>query len=210
MPAEAAGRIVHPAFQRGCFMQIAEKSQAWGYARKLLLAGLMTSLASGGGCQTATGTGAAAGGALGAGIGAIAGRGCPGAALAGGLIGAGAGALGGAAVDATAQRRAQRAAASDVALRAPSLEEIVTMTQSAVPTGQIINQVRTSGVVYRLTPEQVIWLNQQGVNGAVIQEMQATAYRGPVRGYPVVEQPVYVAPPPVVPVGVGVGVGFGR
>jgi len=185
------------------------KSQASGYVRKLFLAGLLTSLATGSGCQTATGTGAAAGGAIGAGVGALAGH-CPGAALAGGLIGAGAGALTGAVVDGTRERRVQRAVATDVALRAPSLEEVVRMTQSAVPANQIANQIRTSGAVYRLTPEQVIWLNQQGVNGIVIQEMQATAYRGPGRAYTVVEQPVYVAPPPVVPVGVGIGFGVGR
>jgi hypothetical protein len=176
-----------------------------------VLAGLLLALTSAGGCQTATGTGAAAGAAIGTGVGALASR-CPGGALVGGLIGAGAGALGGAVVDESRERRAARAAAADVAVRAPSLQEVVSMTQSAVPAGQIIEQIRTSGVVYRLTPEQVVWLNQQGVNDAVIREMQDTAYRAPRRvvytsAPVVVEQPVYVAPPPPVAVGIGFGVG---
>src|SRR5579871_643749 len=128
---------------------------------KLLGVGLLAALA-GTGCQTATGTGAAAGGALGAGIGALASH-CPGGALVGGLIGAGAGALGGAAVDTARERRAERAAAYDAAVRAPSLEDVVKMTQNGVPPTQIIEQVRTSGYVYRLTPDQIVWLNQQGV-----------------------------------------------
>jgi hypothetical protein len=70
-------------------MHTVSKLQAFRHPRNLLLAGLLAVAA--GGCETATGTGAAAGGALGAGIGALAGH-CPGAALAGGLIGAGAGA----------------------------------------------------------------------------------------------------------------------
>ncbi len=86
------------------------------------------------------------------------------------------------------------------------------MTQAALPPSQIIDQIRTSGVVYPLTPDQLVWLNQQGVNASVIQEMQATAYRGgrvytsaPV----VIQRPVYVAEPVVMPA-VGVGIGVGR
>jgi hypothetical protein len=190
-------------------MHTVSKPQAFGCARSLLLVGLLTAVAGSGGCQTATGTGAAAGGALGAGIGALAGH-CPGAALAGGLIGAGAGALTGAAVDAHRENKAERAAAADVAIRAPSLEDVVKMTQGAVPPGQIIEQIRTSGVVYRLTPDQIVWLNQQGVHGSVIQAMQDTVYRVPRRVY----APVYGPPPPAVvvydpvPPPVAVGVGF--
>ena len=77
--------------------------------------------------------------------------------LGGAGIGAGAGALGGAAVDAAREKKAERIAAADVALRAPSLEDVVKMTQSAVPANQIIDQIRTSGVVYRLTPDQLVW-----------------------------------------------------
>jgi hypothetical protein len=185
------------------------KPLAFARTRTLLLVGLCMSVAGVGGCQTASGTGAAAGGALGAGIGALAGH-CPGAAVAGGLIGAGAGALAGAGVDAAREKKAERAAAADAALRAPSLEDVVKLTQSAVPPTQIIDQIRTSGVVYRLTSDQLVWLNQQGVHPSVIQEMQATAYRAPRRVY--AATPVYVvepAPPPP-PVAVGVGFTTGR
>jgi hypothetical protein len=86
------------------------------------------------------------------------------------------------------------------------------MTQAAVPPNQIVEQIRTSGVVYRLTPDQVVWLNQQGVHPSVVQEMQDSVYRLPRRVY----TPVYApAPPPVVvyepvppPPPVSVGVGF--
>ena len=192
-------------------MVVLRKPQAFGCLRTLCVAGLLTALAASGGCETAAGTGAAAGGAVGTGVGLLAGRGCPGAGLVGGLIGAGAGALGGAAVDVAREKKAERAAAAAVAVRAPSLTDVVNMTQQAVPPAQIINQIRTSGVVYQLTPDQVVWLNQQGVNGAVISEMQATAYRSPSRvryvAAPVV-QPVYVVEPPPPPVAVGVGIGL--
>jgi hypothetical protein len=195
-------------------MGVLRKPQAFGCLRTLCVAGLLTALAASGGCETAAGTGAAAGGLLGAGIGGLVGH-CPGAALAGGALGAGAGLVGGAVADGISQKKAQRAAAADVAVRAPGLGDIVTMTQSAVPPDQIIGQIRSSGVVYRLTPEQVIWLNQQGVNSAVISEMQATAYRTPPPGRVIYTaapavQPVYVysPPPPPPPVAVGVGVGF--
>jgi hypothetical protein len=182
-------------------------SRRW---RKWLL-GLAAPALLGTGCQTAAGTGALAGGALGTGIGALAGGRHNGtAAVAGGLIGAAAGGLAGAAVDANNTKKQEKAVAADTALRAPSLEDVVRMTQSGVPDGEIIGQIRSTRVVYQLTPDQVIYLNQQGVHQPVISEMQATATRRvyvapppPVytREVVVVEQP----PPPPPPVGVGVG-----
>ncbi len=188
-------------------MVVLRKPQAFGWVRTLSVAGLLTALAASNGCQTATGTGAAAGGALGSGIGLLASRGCPGGALSEDSS---------APVQAPSPARALMRHANGRSnaprqrmwrMRAPSLEDIVSLTQNAVPPSQIIEQIRTSGVVYRLTPDQLVWLNKQGVNEAVIREMQDTAYRGPRRVYApvVVEQPVYVGPP----VGVGVGVGFG-
>jgi hypothetical protein len=148
------------------------------------------------GCDTAAGTGALAGGALGTGIGALAGGRHSGtAALAGGLIGAAAGGIGGALVDANKEKKAEQNAAAAVAARAPSLEEIVQMTRSGVPDNQIIDQIRTCGMVYHLTSEQLIYLNQNAVHQPVIDELQATAYRTPRRVY--VAQP----PPPVVVIG---------
>jgi hypothetical protein len=190
------------------------KPEALGYVRTLFVAGLLTSLAISSGCETAAGTGAAAGGLIGTGVGALAGHG-PGAALAGGALGAGAGLIGGAIADGVAAKKAQRAvqaASAEAVARAPSLEDIVHMTQNAVPPEQIIEQIRTSGVVYRLTADQIIWLNRQGVDTRVIQALQDTALqptpvRTVYRATPViVEQPIveYVAPAPVV----GVGWGF--
>jgi hypothetical protein len=192
-------------------MVVLRKPQAFGCLRTLFVAGVLTTLATISGCETAAGTGAATGGLLGAGIGGLVSH-CPGGALLGGAIGAGAGTLTGAAVDVARDKKAQRIAAAEVAARAPSLEDVVHMTQSAVPPAQIVEQIRTSGVVYRLTSDQVIWLNQNGVHPSVVTTMQDTAYRAPGRvvytaAPVVVEQPVYVGPPPVA---VGVGVGFGR
>src|SRR5262245_10887271 len=173
-------------------MQTAHRQQALGWAREAVLGGALASVLLATGCQTATGTGAAAGGAIGAGVGALAGR-CPGAALAGGAIGAGVGALSGAAVDASRERKAERAAAADAAMRQPTPQDVVSLTQSGVPDAQIINQILTSGAVYRLTPNDLTWLNQSGVHQPVITEMQETALRGGRRVYvpqPAVYQPV--------------------
>src|SRR5262249_3394533 len=176
------------------------KPQASNGVRALLVRGLLTALSTSSGCETAAGTGAAAGGLLGAGIGGLVGH-CPGAALAGAAIGAGAGTLTGAGVDVYRGKKAQKAAqaaSAQAGARAPSLDDIVNMTQNAVPPQQIVEQIRTSGVVYRLTPDQIIWLNRQGVDGRVVNALQDTALSpAPVRtvytAQPVVvEQPVYV------------------
>ncbi len=181
-------------------METACKPSVFRWIRRVAPGATLASLLLATGCDTAAGTGALAGGALGTGVGALAGGGR--AALAGGLIGAAAGGVGGALVDAHKEKKAEQAAAAQVAARAPTLEDVVRMTQTAVPDSEIINQIRTSGAVYHLNSDQLIYLNQQGVHSAVIQELQATAYRTPRRVY--VEQPppppvVYVEPgPPVV------------
>jgi hypothetical protein len=175
-------------------MQTAYLPRTVGWFRKYALGGTLVSVLLATGCDTAAGTGALAGGALGTGIGALAGgRNSGTAALAGGLIGAAAGGIGGALVDANKEKKAEQTAAAQVAARAPSLEDLVRMTQSGVADGQIIDQIRTSGGVYHLTSDQLIYLNQNGVHQAVITELQATAYRTPRRIY--VDQP---PPPPVV------------
>jgi hypothetical protein len=187
-------------------MQNAQNSQAWREPRSLLVVGLLAALAASGGCETAAGTGAATGGAIGAGVGALASR-CPGGALVGGLLGAGVGGLTGAAVDASREKKAERAAVADAAARAPSLDDVVRMTQAAVPPGQIAEQVRTSGAVYRLTPDNIVWLNQQGVHPSVIQAMQDSVYRTRRVYAPttIVERPVYVVEPSPM-----IGVSYGR
>ncbi len=184
------------------------KPQAFGCAWKFLFVGLLAAVPAGG-CATAEGTGAAAGGAIGAGVGGLLSH-CPGGALLGGLIGAGSGALIGAGVDESNARKAANAAAADAAARAPTLEDVARMTQSGVPTGTIIEQIRTSRMVYRLTSDQIIWLNQQGVHPSVVQAMQDSGlYRPYVYGPGAVYGPPAVAvyEPPPVAVGVGVGIG---
>jgi hypothetical protein len=179
-----------------------QTSYKLGWLRKYALGGTLASVVLASGCDTAAGTGALAGGALGTGIGALAGGRHSGtAALAGGLIGAAAGGLTGAAVDASKEKKAQENAAAQVAARAPSLEDLVRMTQQQIPDNQIIDQIRTSGAVYHLTSDQLIYLNQNGVHQPVVQELQQTAWRTPRRVY--VEQPppvVYVEPAPPPPV----------
>jgi hypothetical protein len=194
-------------------MVVLRKPQAFGCVRGLFVAGLLTSLGLSSGCETAAGTGAATGGLLGLGIGGLVSH-CPGVALASAALGAGAGTLAGAGVDAARANKAQKnaqAAAAATAARAPSLDDIVNMTQNAVPPGQIVEQIRTSGVVYRLSADQIIFLNKQGVDSRVINALQDTALY-PVRpvytAAPVlVQQPVveYVTPAPVVGVGYGWG-----
>lgn len=197
-------------------MLVLRKPQALGWVRWLAVAGLLVSLGLSSGCQTGAGTGAAAGGLLGAGIGGLVSH-CPGGALLGAALGAGAGTLAGAGVDIAREKKAERnfqAAAAATAARAPSLDDIVNMTQNAVPPGQIVEQVRTSGVVYRLSADQIIWLNRQGVDSRVINALQDTALNPSRPVYTaapvVVQQPVveYVAPAPVVGVGYGWGGGW--
>jgi len=185
-------------------MQTPYLPQRLGWFRKYALGGTLASVVLAAGCDTAAGTGALAGGALGTGIGALAGgRNAGTAALAGGLIGAAAGGIGGALVDANKEKKAEQTAAAQVAARAPSLEDVVRMTQQNIPDNQIIDQIRTSGAVYHLTSDQLIYLNQNGVHQVVINELQATAYRPPQRVY--VPQPpppgvVLVEPEPPPPV----------
>jgi hypothetical protein len=192
-------------------MELVSKPRSFQRLRRYALGGTLASVMLTAGCDTAAGTGALAGGALGTGIGALAGGRHSGpAALAGGLIGAAAGGITGAAVDAHKEKKAEQAAAAQVAARAPSLEDVVRLTQSGVPDNEIINQIRTSGAAYHLNADQLIYLNQNGVHSAVVNELQATAYRTPRRIY--VEQPapvVYVEPAPPPPT-VGVGVIYRR
>jgi hypothetical protein len=201
-------------------MRITQQPQAASRKWRKWLLGLAAPALLGAGCQTAAGTGALAGGALGTGIGALAGGKNSGpAALAGGLIGAAAGGLTGAAIDANHAKKHEQAVAADTALRAPTVYDVVKMTQSGVPDSEIIGQIRTTGAVYKLTPDEIIYLNQQGVHPPVISEMQATCAR-PVRHvhvpppvtvvHPVERVYVVEPPPPPPPVGLGVGIHYRR
>lgn len=192
-------------------MLVPRKLQALGGFRTLFVAGLLTSFAASSGCQTAAGTGAATGATLGYGIGALVGHN-PFAALIGAGFGTAAGILSGTAVDAMKAKKAQKAAntaAADAVAHAPTLDDIVYMTQNAVPPAQIVEQIHASGVIYRLNSEQIIMLNRQGVATPVINALLDTAMRPqpapppyPGWGWPLVQPATgYATQPPAVGVG---------
>ena len=168
------------------------------------------------GCSSLSHTenGTLAGGALGGTAGALIGSttGHTGSgALLGTALGAVAGGLTGSAVD-KAERRAEAQIAATAPARGPlGSTEVAQRGQQHISDDVIIGQIRTTGSVYQLSPSDIYWLKQNGVNDCVIQEMQATATRVPRRVYtaaPVYPAPVYVVPPPPPPVRVGVGFGF--
>jgi hypothetical protein len=127
--------------------------------------------------------GAVAGGALGAGTGALVGR-SPGAALVGGSLGAGAGLV----EAAIAEQRAES--------RAPSVEDIVRMTQTNVNEDSIVAEIRKAGVVYNLSADNIIYLKQQGVSNGVLGALQhgANAPATPVAA-PGLVKPEKTTPP---------------
>jgi hypothetical protein len=155
-------------------------------------------------------TGGALGGIGGALVGSAVGRPGAGAAIGAGL-GAVAGGVTGSAVDraeARADRADARAAATAAANQRPplALHEIVAMTRNGVSDTIIINEIRQSGSTYRLTPDDIIWLKQQGVGDAVVAEMQ----RRPVYAAPVTYvRPRYVVIEEPPPVSVGFSYGWG-
>ena len=161
------------------------------------------------GCATNTETGAAVGAGTGAVGGAIIG-GLAHAPLVGAAIGAGAGALTGAAIghaeDKAEARQAADAVTASIEVQRRGMSDIAQMSVNKVPEDIIINQVRTSPIIYNLAPNQIDWLRQNGVSDTVIREMQMTAMRLPRRVYVEGPPPYVVEPGPVV----GVGIGYGR
>ncbi len=152
------------------------------------------------GCSSMNNTesGALTGGALGAVGGAIVG-----AAARAPLAGAAIGAVAGTAIGAAAGHAEDKAQARAVAYRENALpiNSVVYLAQSHVPDANIINQIRTTGALYHLSANDIVYLRQQGVSDVVIAEMQATvtyATQGYAPGYYVVEP----APAPVVAVGI--------
>jgi len=131
------------------------------------------------------------------------------------LIGAGVGALAGGLTGNAIEQSEHRAVAQATAVqqqqqaaRQLGLTDIVQMVQGRVSDPVIISQIRTTGSLYNLSATDIQWLKDSGVSDAVIVEMQQTATRprqvvyGRPRPVYVVEEPVYVAPAPVVGVGV--------
>lgn len=167
------------------------------YASHLLGLLLATALA---GCQSPyhADQGALFGGLLGAGTGAVVGH-AVGNTGAGAAIGAGVGALSGAAIGAgmdetEARNRAmiEQRLGRQVAAGAVTNADVIAMTRAGVDEGLIINHIRSHGLAAPMQANDVIYLQQQGVNRNVIQAMQtqpvATMIAEPV--------PVY-GPPPV-------------
>jgi hypothetical protein len=153
------------------------------------------------GCGTTnTERGLSGGAGVGAVLGALAGG--PRHALGGALIGAGAGAAVGGIAGAAADNSERKTAARVAAARAMQLQDIVRLTQDGRSDEIIIGQIQSSGTVFALRTDDVLYLSNNGVREPVIRYMQATATRMvPVYG---AVQPVYVVEPP--PVGIGVGV----
>jgi hypothetical protein len=157
-----------------------------------------------------------AGGGIGAITGAMVGGlvGRPGA---GAALGAGVGAMTGGAVgsgieESERRQSARLAAAAAAQPAAPplSLSDVVQLTRSGSSDVVIINQIRSSGSIYHLSANDIMYLQNEGVREPVVREMQQTAYRAPRRVIvepATVVEPVYVAPAPAV---VGVSYGWGR
>ena len=186
-----------------------------------VLAGLVALSAGAGGCSTMDNTtkGAGIGGALGAGagtlIGAATGNPKTGAVV-GGLLGAGTGAAVGNGMDREdKERREERQTAVAVAQASAQASqqrlgviEVVNMVRAGHDEQVIINQVRSSGSTFQLSPGDLDFLKDNNVPPRVIIEMQnarpaPVAYDRRPRTVVVREQPtvVYQEPPPVVFVG---------
>jgi hypothetical protein len=140
--------------------------------------------------------GAGIGGLFGAGMGALIGH-ATGHTGAGALVGAGVGALSGGlvghAVDESEKKKQAAMAAS--ARGSLGITDIIQMTQAHVADDLIISQIRTTGSAFHLSSNDTIWLKQNGVSDAVLQEMLASASRAPSAVYvtrPVYARPVYV------------------
>ncbi len=160
------------------------------------------------GCQSMNNTekGALTGGAIGTGAGALIGH-ATGHTGAGAVIGGLAGAVFGGAVGNDIDKdkaRQERIAAAEA--RRLNIADVAQMAQQHISDAIIINQIRTTGSVYNLTAQEIVWLREQGVSEGVIAEMQATAYRPVRRVYAPAPVVVYEPPPP--PIAVGVGIGF--
>jgi hypothetical protein len=149
-------------------------------------------------------TGALAGGTVGAVGGGVIGHALHNTA-AGAVIGGAVGAVTGAIVgDHKDQKEAAQAYS---AARQTTFNDVIQLTHDHVGDVIIINRVRESGVVFRLTAAEIETLKANGVSDVVITEMQAN------RTVRVYAQPTVIVaepppPPPSVPVSVGVGVGF--
>lgn len=61
----------------------------------------------------------------------------------------------------------------------PDLQEVVRLAQAKMPDDVIKNYVASTGKTYRLTVDDIIYLNGQGVSAGVISTLQATSLASP-------------------------------
>ncbi len=158
------------------------------------------------GCATHTGTGALTGGGLGAGLGAIIGH-QSGHTTEGALIGGAAGALLGGAIgqsmDIEERRRLEAQSHATVVRieqgQALSLADIKAMARAGLSDDTIINQIRNTRSVYRLSTSEIIELKDAGVSEVVINYMINTPHAAPPPPPSTTQQVIAVREPPPPP-----------
>ncbi len=195
-------------------MQTTQTPQAakWGLWKLLGLVPLLL-LA---GCQSGAGTGALAGAGAGALAGNLLSKGGHGNKTAntvlGGIGGAVVGGLIGDSVDNSKKRReaeaSARATAQQNAARAPTVDDIITEASTGTSELVMVNQIRTSGVAYQLTSQDISRMSTSGVPQSVINEMLLTANQ-PRPVYVPRQQVVVIEEAPPVSGGVIIGGTFG-
>lgn len=200
-----------------------------GSGRKQFLLALVPALVVCG-CQTLSPTdrGVLGGGLIGAGTGAVIGS-AVGDPAAGAVIGGAVGAVSGGLVGNEIENSERRQDAKLAAATAPALpysgpldmHGVVMLAQQGVSDDVIISQIQTTGSVFHLNPNDLIYLQQNRVSDRVIQAMQRSgAYTGPVAVGPrrmyhpaplhvYQPAPIYVVPGPPPPPPVRIGFGFG-
>ncbi len=115
------------------------------------------------------------GGALGTLVGAAAGRPLEGAAIGTGIGGPIGGVNGAAQEIHDRQGTPGRKAAQQRGYE--ELSEVAKMHQVGVSDAVIIQHVLTSGAIFNLTADQIVWLKQQGISEAIIQVMNTTRHK---------------------------------
>jgi osmotically inducible lipoprotein OsmB len=181
---------------------------------KVLIIGLLCVSVTVCGCSNMNNTekDAALGAGAGAGMFALLTRGNPVAAVFGGLVG---GLIGGSIGNSEDHREARdkavQAAVVAQARNQMSYEDIVQLSYKNTPPRMIIDQIYSSGSVFSLTTQDVIYLRERGVSDEVIGVMQSRRSVVVPAGGVFVQGPpvVYVDSPPPPPVGGVVVVGGG-
>jgi len=80
----------------------------------------------------------------------------------------------------------------------PDLQEVVKLSQSHMGDDVIVNYIKSSGKSYRLSADDIIYLNGQGVSQSVISTLQTASSVNPTPP-PVVSSPTTPPPPPSQP-----------